>query len=190
MKKMLLIIAMFSFALAGEMGLSTYGALNMASIKYDPTNSDAAMKPGLVLGVNYNKLPVVLGVGISMRGDKVEGTGYKMTNSYTYLDLSAIYPYEVGPGRVWGGLGIGVNLSAKSKVEYSGATATAMGVTSAEADVTDVEMDYGLLFGYTYPVTEVMGVYASYYMGLAEIVKDSKAKHGGIGVGFTYDLPL
>ena len=99
-----------------------------------------------------------------------------------YLDLSAIYPYAVGPGNVWGGLGIGVNLSAEATVEIAGVEAT--------ADIEDVELDYGLLFGYTYPINETMGVFASYYLGLAEIVAESKAKHNGIGLGISYSLPF
>ncbi len=51
-------------------------------------------------------------------------------------------------------------------------------------------MDYGLALGYTYPINDNMGVYVSYYMGLAEIIKDSEANHTGIGLGITYALPF
>ena len=58
-------------------------------------------------------------------------------------------------------------------------------------DIEDVEsMDYGLALGYTYPVNEQIGIYASYYMGLVEIVKDAENKHTGIGLGITYALPF
>ena len=76
MKKILIIIAMFSLSLAGEMGLSAYGGLNMGNISYEESCSDCSMRPGLSLGVNYSKptLPVILGAGISMRGNKMEMT--------------------------------------------------------------------------------------------------------------------
>ena len=106
---------------------------------------------------------------------------YSASSSFMYLDLSAIYPYAVGPGNVWAGLDIGINLSAESTVEIAGA--------EVSGDIEDVEMDYGLVFGYTYPINETMGVFASYYLGLAEIVADSKAKHNGIGLGISYSLP-
>ena len=188
MKKLLLIVTVLSLSLsfAGEMGLNVYGGLNMAGVSHDPANDDSGMKPGLAFGVQYNKLPVILGAGISMRGEKIKETTvatvtYSASSSFMYLDLSAIYPYAVGPGNVWAGLDIGVNLSAESSATIAG--------VEVSADIEDVEMDYGLLFGYTYPINETMGVSASYYLGLAEIVADSKSKHNGIGLGISYSLP-
>ena len=203
MKKMLVIIAMFSFIVAGEMGLSAYGGVNMASISGDPgTGTTKSMKPGVILGVQYSLSPVILGAGISMRGSKSETTTSEATSnitmSFMYLDLSAIYPYALGPGRVWAGLDIGINLSAKSEGEMK-VTGTTCAVMQAldlpcsettSTDLEDVAMDYGLVLGYTYPINETMGVSASYYMGLAEITADSKSKHNGIGLGFSYSLPL
>ena len=186
MKKLLIIVSLASFIFAGEMGLSAYGGMNLASIAVEECDDCSGMKPGLLLGVQYNKLPVILGVGISQRGNKMEmdllGVKTTTTASYMYLDLSAIYPYAVGPGNVWGGLGIGVNLSAEATVDIDG--------TELSADIEDVAMDFGLTFGYTYPINETMGVSASYYMGLAEIIEDSKSKHNGIGLGISYNLPF
>ena len=61
-----------------------------------------------------------------MRGDKIKETTvatvtYSGSSSYMYLDLSAIYPYAVGPGNVWAGLGIGLNLSAESSSDADSA---------------------------------------------------------------------
>ena len=184
MKKLLLIITVLSLSFAGEMGLSAYGGLNLARVSHDPAIDDSRMKPGLAVGVQYNKLPVILGVGISMRGEKIKETTitYSSSLSYMYLDLSAIYPYVMGSGNVWVGLDIGMNLNAEK-------TKTIAGVDIIE-DIPDIKMDYGLLFGYTYPINETMGVYASYYMGLAEIIADSKLTHTGIGFGISYSLPF
>ena len=186
MKKLLVIVTLGSFMFAGEMGLSAYGGMNLASIAVEDCDDCSGMKPGLVLGVQYNKLPVILGVGISQRGNKMEvevlDVKTTTTASYTYLDLSAIYPYAVGPGNVWAGLDIGMNLSAEATIDIDG--------TEATGDIEDVAMDFGLTFGYTYPLNETMGVSASYYMGLAEIIEDSKSKHNGIGVGINYILPF
>ena len=185
MKKMLIIASLSACIFAGEMGLNVYGGMNMGSIAVEDCDDCSGMKPGLVLGVQYNKLPVILGVGISQRGNKMEvevlDVKTTTTASYTYLDLSAIYPYAVGPGNVWAGLDIGMNLSAEATIDIDG--------TEATGDIEDVAMDFGLTFGYTYPLNETMGVSASYYMGLAEIIEDSKSKHNGIGVGINYILP-
>ena len=186
MKKLLLIITALSLSFAGEMGLSAYGGLNMAGVSHDPAIDDSGMKPGLAFGVQYNKLPVILGAGISMRGEKIKestvaGITMSGSSSYMYLDLSATYPYAVGPGNVWAGLDIGMNLNAEKTETFAGVDVT--------EDILDVQIDYGLLIGYTYPINETMGVFASYYLGLAEIVADSKAKHNGIGLGISYSLP-
>ena len=143
------------------------------------------MKTGLSLGVNYSKptLPVILGAGISMRGSKMETTGFKSETKFMYLDLSAIYPYPLGPGGIWAGIDIGMPL----KSEWCGT----QGSASEECeDIEDVNMDYGLSLGYAYPINETIAVYASYYLGLAEIDEDSKAKHTGIGLGMSYELPF
>ena len=112
MKKMLVIIAMFSFAVAGEMGLSAYGGLGLANMATDAdTPWDYGIKPGLTLGVTYDKLPVIVGGGLSFRGSVWSATGMEdMTIKMTYLDLLALYPYAVGPGNIMAGLNIGINL--------------------------------------------------------------------------------
>ena len=61
---------------------------------------------------------------------------------------------------------------------------------TSDMDIEDVGMDYGLALGYTYSVNDNMGVYVSYYMGLAEITEDSETTHTGIGLGITYGLPF
>ena len=101
------------------------------------------MRTGLALGVNYSKptLPVILGAGISMRGNKMEAGGMDVTNSFTYLDLSAIYPYELGPGKVWAGLDIGMNLSAKYEVEYRGVAAAVLTAAGQSTASTETDID-------------------------------------------------
>jgi len=192
MKKLLIIISLASCMFAGEMGLSAYGGLNMANVACDDCEDD--MKPGVALGVQYHKLPVVLGLGISTRGSSMEEGDFKVSTNFTYLDISALYPYELGPGKVWAGLDLGMNLSATVNSEVSGVMCELMEAAdmscTTDTDIEDVGMDYGLALGYTYSVNDNMGVYVSYYMGLAEITKDSEATHTGIGLGITYGLPF
>ena len=196
MKKLLTIITITSFMFAGEMGLSAYGGLGLANISYEMETPDGVtygMKPGLNLGVQYNKLPVLVGVGISMRGSvmSMDGVDDKTTTSMNYLDISVLYPYAVGPGNVFAGLDIGINLSASNK------TGDADAVDMKEVDDMINALDYGLLIGYTYPINEAMGVSAGYYLGLADWSGDAgldedpySDKHNGILVNVGYALPF
>ena len=195
MEKMFLIITMFSFVMAGEMGLSAYGGLDMANVAIGEADAGVSygMKPGITLGVNYNKLPVIVGLGISMRGSKYTVTGGGGNLNFTYLDISARYPYAVGPGNAYAGLIIGMNLKAELAPDTGDA------IDWKDSDCTDClnSLDYGLVFGYSYPFNETMGVSLGYYLGLADFSGDyglasdpSTDKHTGILVNIDYDLPF
>ena len=183
MKKMLVIIAMFSFMVAGEMGLSAYGGLGLANMSTDGDAPwDYGIKPGITLGVTYDKFPVIVGGGLSFRGSVWSATGMEdMTLKMTYLDLLALYPYAVGPGNIMAGLNIGINLSATREQD------------GESDDMEDVSaLDYGLYFGYAYPINEMMSVNAGYYLGLANFDgsdSDDKWNHNGIQLTVGYALP-
>ena len=196
MKKMLIIISLSTCIFAGEMGLSAYGGLGLANIAWEADAVDGVnrgMKPGLNIGVQYNKLPVLIGVGMSMRGTIISNdvNDDKTTFGMNYLDVSVLYPYAVGPGNVFAGLDIGINLTAN--------------VTVGDADAVDLKenddaingLDYGLLVGYIYPLNETMAVSAGYYLGLADWSGDGGAdedissdKHNGLLVNVGYALPF
>ena len=196
MKKLLTIITLSSFMFAGEMGLSAYGGLGLANISYEADAPDGVthgMKPGLNIGVQYNKLPVLVGVGMSMRGSvmSIDGVDDKTTTSMNYLDISVLYPYAVGPGNIFAGLNIGINLTATLTIGDADA------VDMKETDDAINGLDYGLLVGYTYPINETMGISAGYYLGLADWSGDfgadedtSSDKHNGIVINVGYALPF
>ena len=197
MKKMLIILSLSTCIFAGEMGLSAYGGLGLTNIAWEADAVDGVtygMKPGLNIGVQYSKLaPVVVGVGISMRGTvmSMDGVDDKTTFGMNYLDVSVLYPYAVGPGNVFAGLDIGINLTATST------TGDADAVDMKEADDSVNGLDYGLLVGYTYPLNETMAVSAGYYLGLADWSGDGGAdedtssdKHNGIVFNVGYALPF
>ena len=196
MKKLLIIASLAGCIFAGEMGLSAYGGLGLANIAYEADTPDGVthgMKPGLNIGVQYNKLPVLVGAGISMRGSvmSMDGVDDKTTTSMNYLDISVLYPYAVGPGNVFAGLDIGINLTATTTVGDADA------VDMKETDDAINGLDYGLVVGYTYPINETMGVSAGYYHGLADWSGDGGAdedtssdKHNGLVVNVGYALPF
>ena len=196
MKKMLLIIATLSCVMAGEMGLSAYGGLGLTntSIGTAGTGSEYGMKPGLTFGVQYYKLPVVLGLGISMRGSKISVDSKEVGSmNYTYLDISALYPYAVGPGNAYAGLVIGMNLAAEMVPD----TGEATDLKASDCKSCMNNLDYGIALGYTYPINEDMGVSLGYYLGLADFSGDyemssdpSADKHNGILMTVGYALPF
>ncbi len=184
MKKVLAIITMFSFMVAGEMGLSVYGGLGMTNVSSDDDNSVSGSKMGLNLGVTYDKLPVIVGAGFSMRGAKEDDITLKLN----YIDLMALYPYAAGPGSAWVGLDIGINMSAKYDND-----GTETDLKDSDCDDCINGLDYGLLFGYTYPLNETMGVSLGYYLGLGDWsgdgMGDSSDNNNGILMNLEYVLP-
>jgi len=197
---------------AGEMGLKAYGGLGLANVSFGEdlgTGMTAGMKPGANFGVQYTKLPVLIGVGMSMRGTVIstDGSDYKATMAMNYLDISVLYPYTVGPGAAFAGLNIGMNLSATVNSDAPGAEEEdwTKSDCTMDADGKAIScmngLDYGLLLGYTYPINDDMGVSIGYYLGLADFTagagggsdgKDdySADKHNGILVNVGYALPF
>ena len=123
MKKILIISALASTMLFGQMGLSAYGGLNMANVACDGCEGD--MKMGGAFGVHYAMNPVVLGAGVSMRGTTSSEDDMTSTINMMYLDLSVLYPIAAGPGNAWVGLDLGMNLSATMDLEVTGDTCEA-----------------------------------------------------------------
>jgi len=62
MKKLLIIASLASGIFAGEMGLNVYGGLGLANVTpgEDIPALSYGMKPGANLGIQYNKLPVLI----------------------------------------------------------------------------------------------------------------------------------
>ncbi len=185
MKKLFVMIAMLSFTVSQDSGMSLYGGLNLTRLACDNGCDDGDALTSFAIGAQKNMGSFVLGAGISGRGMKQEKDGgITYSQNYMYLDLHALKPFSIGPGALFAGLDLGMNLSAKTKAEGCPAGLEGCG----ESDIEDVQMDYGLMLGYSFPINEKMSVYASYYHGLAEIIKDWETTHTGIGLGLGYGL--
>ncbi|MBT6871005.1 MAG: outer membrane beta-barrel protein [Candidatus Marinimicrobia bacterium] len=200
MKRMLIILSLASCMFAGEMGLKAYGGLVMANVAFGEEMCDEGctqgMKPGASFGVQYTKLPVMLGLGMSMRGTTMTyefgDEELVMTMALNYLDITALYPYPVGPGVAFAGLDIGMLLSATASSDAEG---------SEDVDLTEDDgtnsLDYGIMLGYTYPINDDMSVSLGYYMGLGDVTGDygldedpSADKNTGLFVNMGYSLPF
>ena len=119
MKNIIVILSLASYVIAGDMGLSAYGGLILYNISSNKDYSDFGMelnsKPGMNFGIQYNKLPLILSVGYSMRGVIVKHGGFDYEHLLNYIEISSLYPYTLGPGNLLGGINLGKILSAKSE---------------------------------------------------------------------------
>ena len=194
MKKSLTILLLVT-GLFAQGGITIVGGLNMGSIKYNDSDLadliDISMKMGLSVGAETMAGPLKVGGAFVQRGtnssigilwaaysEKIEGS-----NTYNYLSGYALYPYAIQEGiSAFGGLQTGFFLSGSSEVEDE----------SIDLESDDFGLDYGLLLGVDYMLNTNMGIRASYYLGLADVLKDADSdlnlKNRGIGISLLYSL--
>lgn len=116
---------------------------------------------------------------------------FKNTTSTNYAMGYVIYPYEIDPLRVWGGLQFGHCLSGTSTLKYNGQE------TKRDIKSDEYNLDYGLLLGVDYMFMKYIGVRGSYYYGLAEVFKEeidffiaNEEKLNAMNVGINAQLLL
>jgi len=190
MKKSLTILLLVT-GLFAQGGITIVGGLNMGSIKYNDSDLadliDISMKMGLSVGAETMAGPLKVGGAFVQRGtnSSIEILGEKIegSNTYNYLSGYALYPYAIQEGlSAFGGLQAGFYLSGSGEVEGE----------SYDLESDDIGLDYGLLLGVDYMLNTNMGIRASYYLGLADVVKDADSdlnfKNRGIGISLLYSL--
>ena len=173
--------------------ITVVAGLNLGNMSYgadlktamDAADQKSGFQPGLAIGVDYAVGPVVANAGFTQRGTKLTMGSDDYTTSLSYITFGASYPYAINDQMsVSAGLGVGMFMSGKTK--------------AGDADPVDVDKDsmngtdYGLNLGFDYGINDNMGVRLSYYLGLADISKETTAgmerKNTGIGVSFLYGL--
>ncbi len=177
------------------MGITLHGGVGMNSFGGDVTEGmEATMKTGIHIGVSKAlKENCIVGVAYTQRGVTMspEPTGdefgdlfgalLELEYSMDYLDFFALYPIPVQlPVKLFAGLDVAFNI--KSEV-------TLLGETVDMSEDTE-SLDYGLLFGASYPINETMSVSAGYYLGLANFTGESDVTgtHNSIWTMFNYNL--
>jgi len=77
-------------------------------------------------------------------------------------------------------------LGGKTEISFDGNS------ESEDLEGEDFELDYGLLLGVDYMLNTNMGVRASYYLGLADVVKDLDSDFNftntGIGISLLFKM--
>ena len=201
MKIILLNIVFFS-AIFAQSGLTIAGGLNQSkqTIEEDADDLDIDYMNGYNLYVERSFGVARFGVGLNQRGVKLNqevsdmGVTVSVAGEQTlnYLTLHAIYPYAIQEKiTVFGGiqLGNGINGEAKIKQSISGSGLfDGTSVDSEEWDAEDMELEYGLFLGGDYMINEKIGIRASYFKALSDIVEDAKTKNNTLSISLLYHL--
>ena len=197
----LLLIFIASINAQNVKGLTIVGGLNQSNqnIEEDSELIENNYISGYNLGIEKSFGIARFGVGLNQRGRKLdfeesfEELSISMNQELTlnYLTLHAVYPYEIQEKiSIFGGVQLGKGLGGESMIKMSISTALFRNVNtfdeSEDIDAEDMELEYGLFLGGDYMIYEKIGVRASYFKGLSDIVEDSKTKNNTISVSLLF----
>ena len=194
MKKSLTTLLLVT-GLFAQGGITIVGGLNMGSLEYNDSDLadavDISMKPGLSMSAETMVGPLKVGGGFVQRGANIEadflGETLEGSDTFNYLSGYGLYPYTIQEGlSAFGGFQLGKCIGGKTEISFDGNS------ESEDLEGEDFELDYGLLLGVDYMLNTNMGVRASYYLGLADVVKDldsdSNFTNTGIGISLLFKM--
>ena len=138
---------------------------------------------GISKGLFLGGIPLVVGAGYHPRGYTYEftspytGTKIEAETQIDMLDVWATVPYPINDRAILqAGFLLGTCLGGTQKIDDD------------EQDIEDIEgeLDYGIILGGGYAISENIGVNLGYYIGLAEF--DEMMKFNGLvfNVGYTF----
>ncbi len=138
---------------------------------------------GISKGLFLGGIPLVVGAGYHPRGYTYEftspymGTKIEAETQIDMLDVWATVPYPINDKAILqAGFLLGTCLGGTQKIDDD------------EQDIEDIEgeLDYGIILGGGYAISENIGVNVGYYIGLAEF--DEMMKFNGLvfNVGYTF----
>ena len=200
--KIILLNILFISAIFAQSGLTVVGGLNQSkqTIEEDADDLDINYMNGYNLYVERSFGVAIFGVGLNQRGVKLNqevsdmGITISMEGEQTlnYLTLHAIYPYAIQEKiTVFVGiqLGNGIGGEAKIKQSISGSGLfDGTSVDSEDIDAEDMDLEYGLFLGGDYMINEKIGIRASYFKALSDIVEDAKTKNNTLSISLLYHL--
>ena len=145
---------------------------------------------GFSIGAETMVGPLKVGAGFVQRGANTEQDlyeDYEKSATYNYLYGHGLYPFSIQEGlSAFGGFQAGKSIGGKTETDFGG------GSESEDLKGEDFALDYGLLLGVDFSLNANMGVRTSYYLGLADVVKDldsdSNYKNTGIGISILYKM--
>jgi len=200
--KIILLNILFFSAIFAQSGLTIAGGLNQSkqTMEEDADGLEINYMNGYNLYVERSFGVARFGVGLNQRGVKLNqavsdmGVTVSVDGKQTlnYLTLHAIYPYEIQEKiTVFGGIqlgnGIGGEVKIKQVISGSGPF-DGTSVDAEEIDAEDMDLEYGLFLGGDYMINEKIGIRASYFKALSDIVEDAKTKNNTLSVSLLYHL--
>ena len=200
--KIILLNILFISAMFAQSGLTVVGGLNQSkqTIEEDADDLDIDYMNGYNLYVERSFGVARFGVGLNQRGVKlnqeVSDMGVTVSadgeQSLNYLTLHAIYPYEIQEIiTVFGGIQLGNGIGGEAKVKHIISGTGYLDGTTVETediDAEDMDLEYGLFLGGDYMINEKIGIRASYFKALSDIVEDAKTKNNTLSVSLLYHL--
>ena len=200
--KIVLLNILFISAIFAQNGLTVVGGLNQSNQTFeedDVGDENINYLNGYNLTVEKSFGIAKFGVGLNQRGVKLNaeesdmGLSLDMEAELTlnYLTLHAVYPYAIQEKiTVFGGvqLGKGIGGKAKMKMSLSMFGDTESVDESEDIDAEDMDLEYGLFLGGDYMINEKIGVRASYFGGLSDIIEDAKTKNNTISVSLLFNI--
>ena len=200
--KIILLNILFISAMFAQSGLTVVGGLNQSkqTIEEDADDLDINYMNGFNLYVERSFGVARFGVGLNQRGVKlnqeVSDMGITISvdgeQTLNYLTLHAIYPYEIQEKiTVFGGIQLGNGIGGEVKIKQSVSGSGIFDGTSIDTediDAEEMDLEYGLFLGGDYMINEKIGIRASYFKGLSDIVEDAKTKNNTLSVSLLYHL--
>ena len=200
--KIILLNILFISAMFAQSGLTVVGGLNQSkqTIEEDVDDLDIDYMNGYNLyverpfgvarfGVGLNQRGVKLNQEVSDMGVTVSADGEQTLN---YLTFHAIYPYEIQEIiTVFGGIQLGNGIGGESTVKHVTSGTGFLDGTSVDTediDAEDMDLEYGLFLGGDYMINEKIGIRASYFKALSDIVEDAKTKNNTLSISLLYHL--
>ena len=200
--KIILLNILFISAMFAQSGLTVVGGLNQSkqTIEEDVDDLDIDYMNGYNLyverpfgvarfGVGLNQRGVKLNQEVSDMGVTVSADGEQTLN---YLTFHAIYPYEIQEIiTVFGGIQLGNGIGGEAKVKHIISGTGYLDGTTVETediDAEDMDLEYGMFLGGYYMINEKIGIRASYFKALSDIVEDAKTKNNTLSVSLLYHL--
>ncbi|OUX34888.1 MAG: hypothetical protein CBE24_00495 [bacterium TMED264] len=144
---------------------------------------------GISKGMFLGGIPLIAGVGIHPRGYTYElanpltGEDVSSETQINMMDVWAVVPYPIGDRAV---LQAGFLFGTCLGGTFESLEFTTTGVTKSEDDIEDIEgeIDYGIMLGGGFAITEKVGINVGYYIGLAEF--DDMVKFNGLVFNLGY----
>ena len=201
MKIILLNIVFFS-AIFAQSGLTIVGGLNQSkqTIEEDADGLEISYMNGYNLYAEMSLGVARFGLGLNQRGVKLNQEVSDMCvtvsadgeQTLNYLTFHSIYPYEIQEIiTVFGGIQLGNGIGGEAKVKHIISGTGYLDGTTVETehiDAEDMDLEYGMFLGGYYMINEKIGIRASYFKALSDIVDDAKTKNNTLSVSLLYHL--